>query len=78
MCLALPGELIEIQTGAALPMGRVSFAGAIKDICLAYTPEAQPGDFIVVHAGFALSIIREDQVDTISTDIMTAIYGGLS
>jgi hydrogenase expression/formation protein HypC len=54
MCLGIPGEVLSTVDGP-LRMGRVAFGGVIKDVCLAYVPEAAPGDFVVVHAGFAIS-----------------------
>ena len=57
MCLAIPGEVLSIADDAALRMGRVSFGGVIKAVCLACVPEAAVGDFVVVHAGFALSVL---------------------
>lgn len=54
MCLGIPGEVLSAVEGP-LRMGRVAFGQVIKEVCLAYVPEAQPGDFVVVHAGFAIS-----------------------
>ncbi|KFE67067.1 HypC/HybG/HupF family hydrogenase formation chaperone [Hyalangium minutum] len=54
MCLGIPGEVLSTVEGP-LRMGRVAFGQVIKEVCLAYVPEAQPGDFVVVHAGFAIS-----------------------
>lgn len=54
MCLGIPGEVLSTVEGP-LRMGRVAFGKIIKEVCLAYVPEAQPGDFVVVHAGFAIS-----------------------
>ncbi len=60
MCLAIPGQILSIDEETALMRsGRVSFGGTVKTINLAYTPEAQEGDFVIVHAGFAIS--RLDQ-----------------
>ena len=60
MCLGVPGKVIEIQPDAAgMTMGRVSFGGILKEVCLAYTPEAEVGDYVVVHVGFAISRIDE-------------------
>jgi hydrogenase expression/formation protein HypC len=60
MCLGVPGQVREIEPDIiGMPMGRVSFGGIIKDVCLAYVPEAQVGDFVLVHVGFALSRIDE-------------------
>ncbi len=60
MCLAVPGELVDIEGDDPLSrQGRVSFAGIVKTASLAYVPEAVPGDFVLVHAGFALTVIDE-------------------
>jgi len=62
MCLAIPGKLIEVSESGDDPLfrtGRVSFEGIVKEIQLAYTPEAKPGDYVLVHVGFALSIVDE-------------------
>lgn len=56
MCLGIPGEVQSVTEGA-LRTGRVVFGGIIKEVCLAYVPEAQVGDFVIVHAGFAISRI---------------------
>jgi hydrogenase expression/formation protein HypC len=61
MCLGIPGEIVSIDAGAqgadagALSMGQVRFGGATKSVCLACVPDASVGDFVVVHAGFAIS-----------------------
>ena len=58
MCLGVPGKVIEIQENpVGMTMGRVSFAGIVKEVCLAYTPEVEVGDYVVVHVGFAISTI---------------------
>jgi len=57
MCLAIPGLLKERFDSAGLPMGRVAFAGLSKEVCLVYVPEAEIGDYVVVHVGFAISRI---------------------
>ena len=64
MCLGIPGEIVSIQQEAdqgALLQGLVSFAGVRKQICLAYVPEAHVGDFVIVHAGFALGLINPQE-----------------
>lgn len=61
MCLAIPGELIAVFEADGLSMGKVSFAGLKKSICLTYVPEAMPGDFVLVHAGFAISKIDKEE-----------------
>ncbi len=54
MCLGIPGEVKSILEGD-LRMGKVAFGAVVKEVCLAYVPEADVGDFVVVHAGFAIS-----------------------
>ena len=62
MCLAIPGKIISIDKDEPLlRMGRVSFGGAIKQVSLAYVPEALIDDYVIVHAGFALSVIDRDE-----------------
>jgi hydrogenase expression/formation protein HypC len=61
MCLGIPGKVLERFQRDALPMGRVSFGGVVKETCLAYTPEVQVGDYVLVHVGFALSRIDEQE-----------------
>ena len=58
MCLAVPGELLSIEGDDPLArQGRVSFAGLVKSANLAYVPEAKVGDYVLVHAGFAITVI---------------------
>jgi hydrogenase expression/formation protein HypC len=62
MCLGIPGKVLEISRGdGEMPMGKVEFGGIAKDICLAYLPEVQVGDYVLVHVGFAISKIDEDE-----------------
>jgi hydrogenase expression/formation protein HypC len=61
MCLAIPGQIISLSdnTDPFARTGRVNFSGIIKDISLAYVPEANINDYVIVHAGFALSVLDE-------------------
>lgn len=61
MCLAIPGQLIEIVEENGLRMGRVDFAGTRGTACLEYVPEAEIGNYVIVHAGFAISVLDEDE-----------------
>jgi len=61
MCLAVPGKVVEITGDGELRMGKVDFAGVQRQACLAYVPEAQLGDYVLVHVGFAISRIDEQQ-----------------
>ena len=65
MCLGVPGRLVEVHEQADPPMGKVEFGGIQKDVCLAYTPDAAVGDYVLVHVGFALSRIDEDEAQEI-------------
>jgi len=61
MCLGIPGRVIEIRDDAGLPMGKVDFGGVRKDACLAYIPEVQIGDYVIIHVGFAISRVDEEE-----------------
>ena len=65
MCLGIPGRLVEVHKQDDLPMGKVEFGGIRKEVCLAYTPEAQVGDYVLVHVGFAISRIDEQEAQEI-------------
>ena len=60
MCLGIPGKIVELKEAGDMPMGKVEFGGIHNEICLAYTPEAEVGDYVLVHVGFAISRIDED------------------
>lgn len=64
MCLALPGKILAIFEEAGLSMGDVDFSGVKKTACLAFTPEAKEGDYVIVHVGFAISILNEKQAQS--------------
>lgn len=61
MCLAVPGKIMSIDDsdGELMKIGKVNFGGIIKDVNLAYTPEAIVGDYVIVHVGFALNTVDE-------------------
>ena len=62
MCLAVPGKIISMTDGDALNRtGRVEFAGISKHVSLAYVPEVQLNDYVIVHAGFAISILDQQE-----------------
>lgn len=70
MCLAIPGKIV-IATGDQ-PLRRtakVSFGGTIKEVSLAYTPQAKEGDYVMVHVGFALSIVDETEANQVFEDL---------
>lgn len=59
MCLAVPGRIEAIFDDQGTRMARVSFGGVVKEVCLAYLPEAVVGDYTIVHVGFAISLLDE-------------------
>jgi len=62
MCLGIPGRVIALRDDTALPTGVVDFGGAQRDVCLAYVDGVvNVGDYVVVHVGFAISKIDEDE-----------------
>jgi hydrogenase expression/formation protein HypC len=63
MCLAIPGKVIETLESEGMKMGKVSFGGMVKQVCLEYTPEAAVGDYVLVHVGFALSRVNEEEAE---------------
>jgi hydrogenase expression/formation protein HypC len=62
MCLAVPGQLIEVtETDPVKRAGRVDFGGVAREVSLAFVPEAKVGDYVVVHVGFALSVLDQEE-----------------
>jgi hydrogenase expression/formation protein HypC len=61
MCLGIPGKIIEIHESNGLLMGTVDFGGVTREACLAYVPEAKIGDYTIIHVGFALNVIGEEE-----------------
>ena len=66
MCLAIPGKLKSITGDEPLSrMGKVDFGGIAKEVSLAYVPQAKVGDYVVVHVGFAISVVDENEANTV-------------
>lgn len=61
MCLAIPGKVLEIDRNEQPVMGRVSFGGIQKQVCLEWVPDVKVGEYVVVHVGFAISAMDEDE-----------------
>jgi len=62
MCLGIPGKIVEMSDDAGLPMGVVDFGGVRREVCLAYVAdEVDVGDYAIVHVGFAISRVDEDE-----------------
>ncbi len=88
MCLGVPGEVISVEENElGMTMGRVRFGGIVKEVCLSYTPEAQVGDYVIVHAGFAISVVDEEEarltlesfreVEKMAEELDEPLYAGL-
>ncbi len=60
MCLAIPGKLLQKSEVNGVSQGRIEFGGIIREACLDFLPEAEVGDYVLVHVGFAISRIDED------------------
>ena len=90
MCLAIPGRLTEMYEKDSLRMAKIDFGGISKEICLEYTPEAKVGDYALIHVGFAISLMDEEEAqetlsllkeiseleDEISPSVLAAVLGG--
>ena len=62
MCLAVPGKVLQIERDPqGVRMAKANFGGIVKTVCLEYTPEIVPGDYVLVHVGFALSKVDEEE-----------------
>lgn len=61
MCLAIPGKIVSIEGDDIMRTARVDFGGVIKEVNLAYAPEAKVGEYALVHVGFAISVIDEEE-----------------
>lgn len=62
MCLGVPGRVVSIAENAlGMMMGQVDFGGLTREVCLAFTPEVQAGDYVIVHAGYAISRLDEQE-----------------
>ena len=61
MCLGVPGKIVEINEKNGLHMAKVDFGGIFREACLDYVPEAQIGDYCIIHVGFAISLLSESE-----------------
>jgi len=61
MCLGVPGKIIETYEANGLKMGKIDFGGVTREACLEYVPEAQIGEYTVIHVGFAISLLSEEE-----------------
>jgi hydrogenase expression/formation protein HypC len=61
MCLAVPGKIVDIYERDGLKMAKVDFGGIFRETCLEYVPEAKMGEYCVIHVGFAISLMNEEE-----------------
>jgi hydrogenase expression/formation protein HypC len=61
MCLSIPGKITQIYEDGSLLMGKVDFGGVLKEVCLDYVPEVKTGEYVLIHVGFAISVLDEDE-----------------
>lgn len=65
MCLGIPGRIVETYREQDLLMGKVDFGGVAKRVCLEHTPEALVGDYVIVHVGFSLAVVSEEEAQRV-------------
>jgi hydrogenase expression/formation protein HypC len=63
MCLGVPGEIVSVRDEDGIRMGKVSFGGVARDVCLSCVADARVGDFVLVHVGFALARLDADEAE---------------
>lgn len=63
MCLGIPGKIQEFIPGKGLRMCKVDFGGVVREVCIETIPEAKVGDYVIVHAGFALNLLSEQEAN---------------
>ena len=67
MCLGVPGKIVETYEKSGLHMAKVDFGGIFREACLNYVPEAQVGEYCIIHVGFAISLLSEkDAMETLA------------
>jgi len=72
MCLAVPGKIIEIYEKQELKMAKVDFSGVTREACIEHVPEAKIGDYAIIHVGFAISLLSEEEAQE-SIDLIREI-----
>ena len=72
MCLGVPGKIIEIYERQGLSMAKVDFSGVTREACIEHVPEAKVGNYVVIHVGFAISLLSEEEAQQ-SMDLLREI-----
>ena len=65
MCLGIPGRVVETRREFDLLMGKVDFGGVFKEVCLEHVPDVRPGEYVIVHVGFAISRLDEAEANKV-------------
>ncbi|MFP3986678.1 HypC/HybG/HupF family hydrogenase formation chaperone [Streptomyces sp. E11-3] len=76
MCLGIPGRVLEIDDSTGLRMATVDFGGIRREACLAYTPDADVGMYVIVHVGFAITTVDEAEAER-TLDVLRAMAGAV-
>lgn len=63
MCLAIPGKILSSEVREGVRAGRVQFGGIVREACLDFVPEAEVGDYVIVHVGFAISVVDREEAE---------------
>lgn len=74
MCLGVPGRVVEIYETQGLRMGRIDFGGAVRESCLEYVPQVKVDDYVIVHVGFAISVLSEAEAQE-TLELLSEILG---
>ncbi len=61
MCLGIPGKVIELYESNGMKMAKIDFGGVVKEACMEYLPEIKLGDYTIIHVGFGISILNEQE-----------------
>jgi hydrogenase expression/formation protein HypC len=61
MCLGVPGKVIELYDAGGIKMAKVDFGGVVREACLEVVPEVKIGQYVIIHVGFAISVLDEDE-----------------
>jgi hydrogenase expression/formation protein HypC len=64
MCLAIPGKLISTETSNGVRLGKVQFGGEVRSACLDLVPDARPGDYLIIHVGFAINRVEPEEAES--------------
>jgi hydrogenase expression/formation protein HypC len=73
MCLGVPGKVIELYDAGGIRMAKVDFGGVIREACLEVVPEVEVGQYVIIHVGFAISVLDEEEAQK-SLELLQELY----